>query len=84
MNELRCFCSRKPLLAVGGTDAKTHQPFLHIKSMRGEQIKTEVVVTEGVVRIHCTQCFRWHTVKIVKNEVFTRQEELPSSIVLAS
>lgn len=65
--ELRCFCSRKPLLATYGLD-ESRKLFIHIKIYKQHRIFGEIVVTEGDVRIACRDCFRWHRVKIVQPE----------------
>lgn len=78
--EVRCFCQRKPLLAVCGRDSKSGEPFVHIKTWKQQRLYAEVVVTSGVVRIHCRECLRWHTIRIVRLKVDVRPEELPESI----
>lgn len=82
MTELRCFCVRKPLLAICGTDTKTFQPFVHVKSMRKDNLNAEIVVTEGTVRIRCRDCYRWHTVRIIKNDLQVKQENLPETLAV--
>lgn len=81
--ELRCFCSKRPLLAVCGVDAATGEPFIHIKAYKQKRIYSEVVVTSGTVRIHCRDCLRWQTVTIRYGEkVSMRQEPLPETIAV--
>lgn len=60
-NELRCFCSREPLLATYGLDEKG-KPYVHVKVYKQGRIYGEVLVTEGVVKLHCRECLRWHAV----------------------
>lgn len=60
-NELRCFCSRQPLLAVYGLDERGGL-YVHVKIYKQARIYGEVVVTGGVVRLHCRECLRWHRV----------------------
>lgn len=62
-NELRCFCSRKPLLATFGVDEQG-QLYVHVKIFKQSRIFGEVLITEGRVKLHCRECLRWHTVKI--------------------
>jgi len=78
--DLRCSCSRKPLLGVAGRDLNSGEPYVHIKSWKAGRLIVEVVVTSGVVRIHCRECLRWHTVKIVQGGVTSKSERLPESI----
>lgn len=63
-NELRCFCNRKPLLATYGI--YKDQLYVHVKVHKQARIYGEVLVTGGTVRIHCRECLRWHTVRIVQ------------------
>jgi hypothetical protein len=77
--EIRCGCSRRPLLAVAGRDTKTKHGFIHIKSWKGNRLYTEVVVTEGIAHIRCRECLHWTKVRIVK-DVSVNAEELPATI----
>lgn len=61
-NELRCFCSREPLLAVYGL--KDGKVYVHVKIYKQRRIYGEVLVVEGKVKLHCRECLRWHTVTI--------------------
>lgn len=80
--EIRCFCSRKPLLAVGGRDTRTGQGFIHVKTWKGGRLYAEVVITEGTARIRCRECLRWHSVRIVKSRLEIKQEPLPESVAV--
>lgn len=80
MPEVRCFCNKKPLLAVCGRDAKTGEPFVHIKTWKGNRLYVEAIVTSGIVRLRCRECYRWHTVNIVRNDIRVQEEKLPESI----
>lgn len=60
-NELRCFCSREPLLATYGMDEQG-KLYVHVKIYKQHRIFGEVLVTEGVVKLHCRECLRWHKV----------------------
>lgn len=81
--ELRCFCRRKPLLAICGRDKRTGEPYVHIKTWKGQRLYTEVVITAGTARIHCRECLRWHTIRIKIEKVTFVQEPLPASIAVA-
>lgn len=63
-HELRCFCSRGPLLAVYGLDQRG-KIYVHVKIYKQNRIYGEILVIEGVVRLHCRECLRWHTVRLV-------------------
>jgi hypothetical protein len=80
--EIRCTCSRQPLLAVVGRDSKTNQPFIHVKTWKGGRLYAEVVVESGKVRLHCRECFRWLTVTIRHLSIESKSERLPDSIAV--
>jgi hypothetical protein len=44
---------------------KHDQPYVHIKVFKRSQVYGEVVITEGVVRLLCRECYRWHRVRII-------------------
>lgn len=67
-NQLRCFCSRKPLLAVYGLNERG-KIYIHVRIFKQTRIYGEVVVTDGTVKLHCRDCFRWHTVTIRKENI---------------
>lgn len=78
--ELRCTCSRRPLLALygRGTDGLL---FLHLKVFKGRRLYAEAIFTEGIVRLHCRECLRWNTVRILQpGKPRAVQEELPPEI----
>lgn len=59
--ELRCFCSRSPLLAVYGTD-KEGIPYVHVKIYKQGRIYGETFHRGGTVEIRCRECIRWHRI----------------------
>jgi hypothetical protein len=79
---IRCFCAREPLLAQAGRDTRTGDPFLHVKTWKGDRLYVELVVTSGVVRLRCRECLRWHTVRIVKGDMKVKPEPIPDTIEL--
>lgn len=78
--ELRCFCSGQPLLAVCGRDSKTKEPFVHIKTWKGQRLYVEVIIESGKARIRCRKCMRFWTVRIRTHGVDRQVERLPDSI----
>lgn len=64
INELRCFCLRHPLLAMYGIDKG--KLYIHIRIFKQRKMYGELLVQEGTVKIHCRECLRWHTVKIIQ------------------
>lgn len=82
--ELRCFCDKKPILALCGRDSSSGEPFVHVKAHRQQRVQAEVVITSGTARIRCRSCLRWHTVRIKRGDVDARPERLPDTIPLVS
>lgn len=72
--ELHCFCSRRPMLAMYGIDGQG-KLFVHIKIYKQSRIFGEVLVTDGVVKLHCRECLRWHTVIIRQPGTAVLQED---------
>ena len=62
-NELRCFCRRSPLLATYGVDEEG-KLYVHVKVYKQGRIFGEVLIVEGVVKVRCRECLRWHRVII--------------------
>ena len=77
---VRCFCRHRPLLAVCGRDDQTKEPFVHVRVYKNKYVHTDVVVTEGVVRLFCRDCEKWTTIRIKRTNVDMRSEKLPDSI----
>jgi hypothetical protein len=80
--ELRCFCSREPLLATYGVD-HSGTLFVHVKIWKQRRIYGELVVEGGLVKLRCRECLRWHEVRIVQRRAVlheTSQEE-PVSVI---
>jgi hypothetical protein len=76
--EVRCFCSRAPLLAIAGRD-RTGEPYVHMKVHKQRRLYGEMVAISGVVMLRCRECLRWHRVT-VKRTVEVEQAELPRRI----
>ena len=62
-DELRCFCTRRPLLATYGVDSKGCL-YVHVKIWKQRRLYGEVMVTGGRVQLRCRECLRLHTVVI--------------------
>lgn len=75
--ELRCSCSRRPLLAFCGSDPLTGEPWVHIKVFKGQRIYGEVVCNSGIVKLRCRECGRWQRVKIVRGAPRLRETTEP-------
>lgn len=62
-HELRCFCSRSPLLAVYGIDTDGRL-FVHVKIYKQHRIYGEFVVKGGDISLKCRECYRWYRIFI--------------------
>lgn len=62
-HELRCICSRRPLLAFYGADSDG-QPYLHMKTYRQRQTQSESIHTGGTASIRCRYCYRWTKIRL--------------------
>ncbi len=61
--EVRCVCSKRPLLGMGGRDA-SGKPYFHVKVFKQSRVFGEVIVTSGSAMVRCRDCLRWFTVTI--------------------
>lgn len=83
-HELRCFCSRRPILAFYGVTGR-NKLYVHVKVYKQSRIYGEVIIEGGVIRLHCRECLRWHKVKITQPNVASLEEDLqPPSALLGS
>lgn len=80
--ELRCFCSRKPLLATYGID-RHDKLYVHVKIWKARRIFGELVIEGGSVKIRCRECLRWHQIFINTGKASLREncDELPAAII---
>lgn len=62
-HQLRCFCDRKPLLAIYGVDSDGFV-YIHVRIYKQQRIFGELYVTGGIVKLRCRECLRWHRVLI--------------------
>ena len=60
--EVRCECSRRPLLAKAGIDKGA--PFLHIRHMKGSRSLLDMKVFGGRCEIVCRECNRLWRIKL--------------------
>lgn len=61
--EVRCFCSKRPLLGLAGRDEEG-KLFVHVRVFKQKRLYADVVIHEGRVSLCCRECFRWHEVII--------------------
>lgn len=62
-SELRCFCSRQPLLAMYGV-GPDGRAYLHIRVYKQHRVFGEMVCRGGQVDLMCRECVRWHRITI--------------------
>jgi len=72
--ELRCFCSREPLLATYGIDSGGNL-FLHVKIWKARRIFGELVIEGGLVKIRCRDCLRWHKIRVIQDRAVLQETE---------
>lgn len=78
-NELRCTCSREPLLAVYGLDDKGNV-YVHIKVYKNRRIFGEILIHHGDVEMRCRECFRWYRLVIRNNHPTLIETDQPEAI----
>lgn len=78
-NELRCICSRNPLLATYGLDGQG-ELYVHIKVFKQGRIFGELLVKRGEVKIRCRDCLRWHRVVMRQPEKNVILEPVPDAM----
>lgn len=77
-HELRCFCSKQPILAMYGVDERGDL-YIHLKVWKQHRLFGEIIV-QGPARIqlHCRECFRWQNVTIrPPNKVTLEESKAP-------
>lgn len=74
--ELRCFCRGEPLLATYGVDSRG-KLFVHVKIYKQNRIYGELIFEEGVVKIRCRNCLRWHRVIFAQRRAELKEDESP-------
>lgn len=62
-HELRCYCSRTPLLAIYGV-GRDGRPYLHVRVYKQGRVFGEMICRGGQVDIMCRECVRWHRITI--------------------
>lgn len=67
-NEMRCFCTRHPLLAVYGVDDKG-ELYIHVKVYKQSRVYAELFISaDAEVKIRCRECLRMHKIKIISGQ----------------
>lgn len=65
-HELRCFCSRHPLLAMYGVD-ETGRLYIHCRVYKQNKVYGDWIAYGGKVKMLCRECLRWHMI-VFKND----------------
>lgn len=79
--EIRCFCSRSPLLAIFGMN-KSGEPFIHVKVWKQKRLYIELVLTgkSAKASIKCRDCYRWYNIFITDSMVNSVLESSPAEV----
>lgn len=79
--EIRCFCSRSPLLAVFGV-GRGGSPFIHIKVWKQNRLYAELVFSgkHAEASIKCRDCYRWYTIFITDSNIAKVKEVSESEV----
>jgi hypothetical protein len=75
--EIRCVCSRTPLLAKYGLE--DGKPWIHLRVYKQHKIYGEAFFTGGEVHLHCRECLRWMTLKLTGRVIKVEKSESPLS-----
>lgn len=81
-HELRCFCSRAPLLAIYGVDARG-RTYVHVKIYKQRRVYGEIVHYGGEVKIKCRECLRWNVIVFVspqRDRAVLRESPTPPEV----
>jgi len=80
VHDLRCFCRRKPLLALYGID-KTGHLYVEVKVYKQRVIFGHIVMRlrDGEISLFCRECHRWYVISVRPDDIAVLQE-IPSPI----
>lgn len=62
-SDIRCVCSRKPLLGIWGIDDKG-KAYVHVMIYKQSRIFGQVLFSEGVAHLWCRECHRWTRLRL--------------------
>ena len=64
-HDLRCFCRRRPLLALYGVDGRG-KLYIEMKVYKQHVVYGHIIVTlvDGEVKLFCRECSRWYVVMV--------------------
>lgn len=72
--EIRCVCSRHPLLAMYGKTDKG-KLFIHVRIYKQQRVYGEVWISDGAeVKLRCRECLRIQKIKIVNDRPLLEEE----------
>lgn len=78
-SQLRCFCSRKPLLAVYGVDERG-RVYVHCRVYKQNRVYGDWIVYGGETSILCRECLRWHVIKFTQGTATLEETTKPKEI----
>jgi len=75
VHDLRCFCRRRPLLALYGVDAR-ESLYVEVKVYKQRIIFGHVIMKlrDGEVKLFCRECHRWYIVTVVADSTAELKE----------
>lgn len=53
--------------------------YVHVKIYKQRQVCGEILVTDGVVKIICNECLRWHQVNVIQPNK-AELEQIPTPV----
>lgn len=72
-HDLRCFCSRQPLLAVYGVDEKGRL-YVHQRVYKQGRVFGESFFYGGTIQLLCRECLHWQEVVFREPNTVTLHE----------
>lgn len=72
-HQLRCFCPRRPIIAMYGLDV-TGRLYLHIMIYKQHRVFGNIVVRGGPVELQCRECARWHVINFSPEQRLLQKE----------
>ncbi len=79
-HDLRCFCARKPLLAVYGIDEKGRL-YVHQRVYKQGRVFGESFFYGGTVQLLCRECLHWQEVVFRDRNNVTLHEIDPPEVL---
>jgi hypothetical protein len=74
-HDLRCFCRRRPLLALYGVD-RNGKLYIEVKVYKQREVYGHIITTlrDGEIKLFCRECHRWYVITVVADDTAVLQE----------